>query len=38
MAYFLRNLPWLLANRRKYPGLLFASFRCAITGVYSRPV
>lgn len=38
MLYFLRNLPWLLANSRKYPGLLSASFRYVVTGSYSRPM
>lgn len=32
MIYFLRQLPWLLRNHRKYPGLLRAAFVAATTG------
>lgn len=38
MLYFFQNLPWLIANRRKYPGLLKAMFLHAATGNYYRPV
>ena len=30
--YFLRNLPWLIRNSRRYPGLLRGAFIAARTG------
>ncbi len=30
--YFLRNLPWLIRNSRRYPGLLRGAFIAGLTG------
>jgi hypothetical protein len=32
MSYFFRNLPWLVWNSRKHPGLLRAAFAASISG------